>query len=138
MRPHIRRWIWEGCVVALGSIAAAGICASTTSDLQGLTVFHVDSAWILPGLAAIGALVTLAIADAMRSAVALGIISLAGSTMFGLAIAAPGLRVEGVRVTLIDRGTTYGLLALLLIALFGLCGMVAAWAINAVIRPGNL
>lgn len=138
MNERTTRLMRESAVVLFGSIAAAGLCASTTSDLQGMTPYPINSSLILPGLILLGALVTLAINDAMRSAVALLIIAVCGATMFGLAIAAPGFRVEGVRVMLIDRGTTYGLLGLLLIALFGLCGMVLAWALNAIFRPGSL
>jgi hypothetical protein len=138
MTQRMRQYTLEGIVIVLASIASAGLCASTTSDLQALTMFRVASAWIIPGLAIIGALMTLAINDAMRSAVALVIVSIAGSTIFGLAIAAPALRLEGSRVSLIDRGTTFGLLALLMISLFGLLGMVIVWTVNTLFRPGNL
>jgi hypothetical protein len=138
MTQRMRQYTLEGIVIVLASIASAGLCASTTSDLQALTMFRVASAWIIPGLAIIGALMTLAINDAMRSAVALVIVSIAGATIFGLAIAAPALRLEGSRVSLIDRGTTFGLLALLMISLFGLLGMVIVWTVNTLFRPGNL
>ena len=46
-------------------------------------------------------------------------------------IAAPGFSIPGVRVTLIDRATNFGLLALLMCLLFGLAGMVVAWIIEA-------
>ncbi|HUG15643.1 MAG TPA: hypothetical protein VMM78_11580 [Thermomicrobiales bacterium] len=138
MTGRQRQWLLEAVVIVLASVAAAGLCASTTSDLQALTVFHVNSAWIIPGLVLIGALMTLAINDAMRSAAALMIVSVAGATLFGMAIAAPALRLDGTRVSLIDRGTTYGLLGLLLIGLFGLLGMVAVWTVNTLVRPGNM
>ena len=138
MTGRHRQYALEAVVIVLASIASAGLCASTTSDLQALTAFHVGSAWVLPGLALIGALTTLAINDAMRSAVALLIVAVAGATMFGMAIAAPAFRLDGTRVSLIDRGTTFGLLALLLISLFGLLGMVVVWTINTLVRPGNM
>jgi hypothetical protein len=138
MSEVLRRRLREWMATVLGTIAAAGLCASATSDLQYLTVIYISGALAIPGFILLGALVTLAINDAIRSAVALAIMSVAGATIFGLAIAAPGLRVEGVRVTLIDRGTTYGLLGMLMIAIFGLCGMVLVWVFNSLIRPGSL
>jgi hypothetical protein len=138
MTERMRQYTLELVVVVLGSIASAGLCASTTSDLQALTVFPVASAWILPGLALIGALMTLAISDAMRSVVVLLIVSVAGSVMFAMAIAAPALRLDGTRVSLIDRATTFGLLALLMISLFGLLGMVVVWTVNTIVRPGKM
>jgi hypothetical protein len=138
MSEVLRRRLRETSATLFGTIAAAGLCASATSDLQELTLFYVGGAWALPGFVLLGALVTLVINDALRSALALVIISVAGATLFGLAIAAPGVSVEGVRVTLIDRGTTYGLVGMLLIALFGLCGMVLVWITNSLVRPGSL
>lgn len=138
MTERMRQYTLELVVVILGSIASAGLCASTTSDLQALTVFPVASALILPGLALIGALMTLAIGDAMRSVVALLIVSVTGSALFGLSIAAPALRLDGTRVSLIDRGTTFGLLGLLMISLFGLLGMVVVWTFNTIFRPGRM
>lgn len=138
MTARRRQYLVEAFAVVLASIAAAGLCASTTSDLQALTVFPISSGWIIPGLALIGALLTLAINDAMRSSVALVIVSLAGSSLYGLAIAAPSFTLEGSRVSLIDRGTTYGLLALLMIGMFGLLGMVVVWVFNTMFRPGAM
>jgi hypothetical protein len=81
----------------------------------------------------LGVLLGLAVGDTARGAVGLVIVALLGSTLYGLAIAAPGFRVAGVRVTLIDRGTTYGLFALMLIGLFGLSGIVIAWLIESLV-----
>jgi hypothetical protein len=58
------------------------------------------------------------------------VVAVLGSSLFAFAIAAPGIKVEGARVTLIDRATNYGLLAFLLILFFGLTGMVVAWLID--------
>jgi len=117
--------------VALASVANAGIVASTTTDLRDLTPVHVGDIWLLPGLVLVGALLTLAIGDAARSALALVAAAIIGASIFALTIAAPGFSIPGVRVTLIDRATNFGLLALLMCLLFGLAGMVVAWIIEA-------
>lgn len=123
----------------LGAIASAGLVGSTLSDLQRLTALYLSDVWLLPGLIAIGALISLANEDDVgRSAVALLAAGILGATLVGLAIAAPGFRVAGVQTAMIDRGTTFGLLALMLIVLFGLAGIVVAWLIGAFVRPGRL
>jgi len=123
----------------LAAVASAGLVASTSSDLQNLTAFYLSDVLLLPGLVLIGVLIALANDDDVaRSAVALLVAGVLGATIFGLAIAAPGFRVEGVQTTMIDRGTTFGLLALLLIVLFGLAGIVISWLAGAFLRPGRL
>ena len=123
----------------LAAIASAGLMASTSSDLQNLTAFHVNDVWLLPGLVLIGILIAIANdEDVARSAIALLAAGVLGSFLVGLAIAAPGFRVEGVQTAMIDRGTTFGLLALLLIVLFGLTGIIVSWVIGAFFRPGRL
>jgi hypothetical protein len=123
----------------LAAVASAGLMASTSSDLQNLTAFHVNDVWLLPGLVLIGALISVANdEDVARSAIALLAAGALGATLVGLAIAAPGFRVEGVQTAMIDRGTTFGLLALLLIVLFGLAGIIVSWVIGAFFRPGRL
>jgi hypothetical protein len=123
----------------LAAIAGAGLMASTSSDLQNLTAFHVNDVWLLPGLVLIGILISIANdEDVARSAIALLAAGVLGSVLVGLAIAAPGFRVEGVQTAMIDRGTTFGLLALILIVLFGLAGIIVSWVIGAFFRPGRL
>lgn len=123
----------------LAAIASAGLLASTSSDLQNLTAIHIDDVWLLPGLILIGVLISVANdEDVARSAIALFSAGVLGATLVGLAIAAPGFRVEGVQTAMIDRGTTFGLLALLLIVLFGLAGIIVSWVIGAFFRPGRL
>ncbi|MDQ3547342.1 MAG: hypothetical protein M3439_00855 [Chloroflexota bacterium] len=123
----------------LAAVASAGLVASTSSDLQNLTAFYLSDVLLLPGLVLIGVLIALANDDDVaRSAVALLVAGVLGATIVGLAIAAPGFRVEGVQTTMIDRGTTFGLLALLLIVLFGLAGIVISWLAGAFLRPGRL
>lgn len=120
-------------VVVLASVANAGIVASTTTDLRDLTPLNVSDIWLLPGLVLVGMLLTLAIGDLARSALALVAAAFLGASLFALTIAAPGFAVPGVRVTLIDRATNFGLLALLLCLLFGLSGMVVAWLVESVL-----
>jgi hypothetical protein len=123
----------------LAAIAGAGLMASTSSDLENLTTFHVNDVWLLPGLVLIGTLISIANdEDVARSAIALLTAGVLGSVLVGLAIAAPGFRVEGVQTAMIDRGTTFGLLALILIVLFGLAGIIVSWVIGAFFRPGRL
>ena len=123
----------------LAAVASAGLVASTSSDLQNLTAFYLSDVWLLPGLVLIGVLLSAANDDDVaRSATALIVAGVLGATIVGLAIAAPGFRVEGVQTAMIDRGTTFGLLALLLIVLFGLAGIVVSWLIGAFLRPGRL
>lgn len=124
--------------VLLASVANAGIVASTTTDLRDLTPVYVGDLWLLPGLILVGTLLSLAVGDVARSALGLVAAAILGSTLFGLAIAAPGFSVPGVRVTLLDRATNFGLLALLMCLLFGLAGMVLAWIIEAAVGRRQL
>jgi hypothetical protein len=125
--------------IVLAGVASAGLVGSTLSDLQNLTTWYLSDVWLLPGLVVIGVLLSLANEDDVaRSVIALLVAGLLGSTLVGLAIAAPGFRVAGVQTAMIDRGTTFGLLALMLIILFGLAGIVVAWLIGAFVRPGRL
>jgi hypothetical protein len=119
--------------VILAALANAGLIASTSEDLAGFTPIAVNDVWLIPGLIVLGALLGVAIGDTARGAVAHIVVAFLGATLYGLAIAAPGFRVEGVRVTLLDRGTTYGLFALMLIALFGITGIILAWLIESLV-----
>jgi hypothetical protein len=56
----------------------------------------------------------------------LAVAALLGSVLYGLALSAPGFKVDAVQVQLINRGTTQGLVAFMLIMLFGLAGMMIA------------
>ncbi|HBY45641.1 MAG TPA: hypothetical protein PLR44_01035 [Thermomicrobiales bacterium] len=134
MRSYIRLII----ATLLASVANAGIVASTTTDLRDLMPVHISDIWLLPGLVLVGTLLTLAIGDLARSAFALIAAAVLGSTLFGMAIASPGFAIPGVRVTLIDRATNFGLLALLMTLLFGLSGMVVAWMIEGLIGRSEI
>jgi len=118
-------------VIVLASVANAGIVASTTTDLRDLTLIRVSDIWLLPGLILVGTLLSLAIGDLGRSALALITASVAGSLLFALAVAGPGFSISAIRVTLIDRATNYGLLSLLMCLLFGFAGLVVSWLIDA-------
>lgn len=123
----------------LAAVASAGLIASTSSDLQNLTAIYLDDVWLLPGLILIGALISVANDDDVaRSTISLLIAGVIGAIIVGLAIAAPGFRVERVQTAMIDRGTTFGLLSLVLIVLFGLAGIIASWVIGAFFRPGRM
>ncbi len=118
-------------VIVLASVANAGIVASTTTDLRDLTLIRISDIWLLPGLILVGTLLSLAIGDLGRSALALITASVVGSLLFALAVAGPGFSISAIRVTLIDRATNYGLLALLMCLLFGFAGLVVSWLIDA-------
>jgi len=118
-------------VIVLASVANAGIVASTTTDLRDLTLIRVSDIWLLPGLILVGTLLSLAIGDLGRSALALITASVVGSLLFALAVAGPGFSISAIRVTLIDRATNYGLLSLLMCLLFGFAGLVVSWLIDA-------
>lgn len=109
--------------VALAAVASAGLVASTSKDLGPLAPLSLAGVWLLPGLMLIGALLALAIGDGVQAAAALALSSVVGATLYGLALAAPGFAVTQAQVTLINRGTTLGLGAFLLILVFGLIGM---------------
>lgn len=124
--------------IMLASVANAGIVASTTTDLRNLTPIGVSDVWLLPGLILVGTLMSLVIGDVARTSLALVAAAVIGASLFALAIAAPGFAVEGVRVTLIDRATNFGLLAFLMSLLFGLTGMVLAWIVESVVGRKQL
>lgn len=124
-------------VTLLASIASAGIVAASTTDLRDFAPVALNGAMLLPGLVIIGALLSLAIDDVARSAIALVVTSVLGATIFFFAVAAPGLSMSGVRVGVVDRATNFALLAFLLILLFGLAGTVLAWLVEMFVRPNR-
>lgn len=122
----MRQWAAMALATLLASVASAGVIASTSSDLAPFAATRVGGAWLLPGLMLIGALLAVAVGDALRSAAALAAAALLGALLYGSALSAPGYRVAELQVTLINRGTTQGLVAFMLILFFGLAGMMAA------------
>jgi hypothetical protein len=124
--------------IMLAGVANAGLFASTTDRLRPLTDVSIGSVWVIPGLMLIGALVALAVEDAGRAAVSVVVAAVIGATLYGLAIAAPGLRVAGLRVKLIDDGTTFGLVALLMCGLFGMAGLGVVWITRALLGQADL
>lgn len=127
-----------GVPCVLGGIASAGMFASASNDLGSLAAVPLSADLLLPGLMLIGVLLATVVGDAGRAAVALAISSVLGAMLYGLALAAPGLRVEEVRVTLIDRGTTMGLGAFFLILVFGLIGMTIALLAALLLGRANM
>lgn len=124
-------------VTLLASIASAGIVAASTTDLRDFAPVALSGAALLPGLAVVGALLSLAINDVARSAIAIVLTSVLGATLFFFAVAAPGLSVSSVRVGVVDRATNFALLAFLLILLFGFAGTVLAWLVEMFVRPNK-
>lgn len=118
-------------IIVVASVANAGIVASTTTDLRDLTLVRVSDVWLLPALIIVGTLLSLAVGDLGRSALALVSASVLGSLLFAVAVAGPGFSISAIRVTLIDRATNYGLLALMMCLLFGFAGLVLSWLIEA-------
>ena len=127
----MRRWTTFAGVVLLAALANAGLMATWFVDMQRLVAVPINDGVVFLGIILVGTFIALIIDDLGRGALAMVLASILGSTLFGLAIAAPGFAVPEVRITLINRGTTYGLAALLISALFGLIGMVVAWGIEA-------
>lgn len=122
----------------LGSLAIAGLFASTVTDLQRLTVIPISGALLIPGLILIGMLLALVADDTLPAAIALVISAVMGSLLFMGAIAAPGARVPELRNTLFDRGLTFGMLAVMLSLLFGMAGIFISWLFTAIFRPNRL
>lgn len=121
--------------VTFATIAFAGLMLSSMTDLKNLVAIPIPSAMLIPGIILIGALLTVVVGDVGRASIALLMATVLGATLFALAIAAPGFAVEEVQVRLVDRGTTYGLLALMLFGLFGMSGMVVAWLLESFVGP---
>jgi hypothetical protein len=122
----------------LASVANAGLFASSSHDLRPFGEVSLGGAWLVPGIILVGACVALAVGDASRSAVAVVAASVCGAVWFGLALAAPGLSVAPLRVVLIDRGTTFGLVALLMNALFGMAGLGIVWIVRSFVAPSDV
>lgn len=126
MRAHLR----TALVCVLGTIAMAGLVASTTEDLGALTVVPVANVLQLPGLILIGLLIGLSLRSAAAATIALLVIAVLGAIMQGLAIALAGFEVDAAAVHLMNRGIVQGFFALLLIFFFGMVGIVAAMLVN--------
>src|SRR5207248_1229511 len=110
-----------------------GLLATTLKQLSPLAAFSLSGVWLVPGLIAIGALIALAVDGAGRGAMSVLGAAVLGAVLYGAAVAAPGLRVAPVRIKLLNDGTTYGLVALLLCALFGMAGMMVVWVARIVL-----
>ena len=133
-----RRWGTFALAALLGAVASAGLIASTTSDLQPFTAVRIGGAWLIPGLMLIGALLATGVGEAALGAGALAVSALLGSIIYGAALSAPGFKVEQVQVQLINRATTQGLVAFILILLFGLAGMMIALVVALVLGRADM
>lgn len=130
MRQHLRTI----GVCVLGTVAMAGMVASTTEDLKSLTVVGIPGALQLPGIILIGLLIGLSLRSAAAATIVLLFSALAGGIMQGMAIALAGFEIEQASVYLINRGTVQGFFALLLIFFIGMVGVVTAMLINVFAR----
>jgi hypothetical protein len=130
---------WARFVVAvmLAAVANAGLMATWFLDMERLVAVPLNDTLVFLGVVGVGLLLALALDDFARSAIALVVASALGAVLFGLAVSAPGFVVDEVRVTLINRGTTFGLAALLFTSLFGLIGLAAGWVVEAFGQRGR-
>lgn len=121
-------------VVVLGTIAMAGMVASTTEDLGPLVAVQIPGWMQIPGIILIGFLVGVALRSAASAMLSLLVIAILGAILQGLAIALPGFEIERASTYLINRGTVQGFFALILIFFIGMVGVVAALLINVFAR----
>lgn len=118
----------------LASVAMAGIIASTTEDLGGLTLVSIPG-WVqIPGVILVGVLIGFASRTSVTAFIALLTASVLGGILQGLAISIAALGVERSTVHLINRGTTQGFYALIVIFFIGMAGVVAALVVNVFAR----
>jgi len=134
MRQHLRTI----CVCVLGTIAMAGLVASTTEDLKTLTIVGIPGVLQLPGIILIGLLIGLSLRSAAAATIVLLVAAIAGAIMQGMAIALAGFEIERASVYLINRGTVQGFFALLLIFFIGMVGVVSAMLINVFARQMDI
>lgn len=121
------------------SVASAGLMVTTSQDLNALAAVRMSDIVLLPGLILIGALISMANDDDLgRATLVLLGTGVIGATLTGLALASPGFAIAGVRTAMIDRGTMFGFLALLMIILFGLMGIAASWLVTSFWRPDSI
>jgi hypothetical protein len=118
----------------LAGVASAGLFAATTHDLGPLMPLDVPSAWQLPLLTVIGALISLALRDFKRSVVALGIATLGGALLYAAALASPGYVIDPVAVTLGNRALVQGTVAFMILGIFLTVGAALALAFNVFVR----
>lgn len=121
-------------VVFCGTIAMAGMVASTTDDLGPLTAVAIPGWMQIPGVIAIGFLIGLALRSAAAAMIVLLTTAILGGVMQGLAIALAGFEIERAATHLINRGTVQGFYAMLVIFFIGMVGVVAALLFNVFAR----
>lgn len=121
-------------VCLLGTVAMAGIVASTTADLRDLTLISVPGIAQVPGVILVGMLCAFALRSAAAAAIALVVIAISAAFLHGLAISLAAIEIEPARVSLLNRATVQGFFALLLIFFLGMVGVVTAQLINVYVR----
>lgn len=121
-------------VCILGTVAMAGLVASTTTDLRELTLISIPGFLEIPGIIVIAMLCSFALRSAAASAIGLVAIAVGGAILHGLAIALAAFEIEAASVFLINRATVQGFYALLVIFCFGMAGVVIAMLINVFVR----
>lgn len=132
------RWIRGSLATVLAAIAAAGLFASTTNDLRIYAPMAFSPAWLVPVLIALGALVAAATPDGIWAAGSMGAAALLAALLVGAALSAPGIEVEPIRTTMINKGTIQGLAAFLVILIFGMIGVVASLVLRSIIGHGDV
>jgi hypothetical protein len=132
------RWAIAVVSTLLAAVAGAGLFAASTADLQPYAPLAIGSIWLVPGLIAIGVLVGLANTEGLWAAGSMAAAAGVAAFLYGSAIAAPGMRVEPIRTTLINNGTVQGLVAFLLILIFGMIGVVGTLVVRSVTGRADL
>lgn len=130
MRAHLTTVL----VFVLGTIAMAGLVASTTEDLRTLTVVQIPGALQIPGIILIGFVIAMSLRSAAAACASLVGIAIMGGLLQWLAIALGAFEIEAASTYLINRGMVQGFYALLLILFIGMVGVSAALLINVFAR----
>jgi hypothetical protein len=130
MRAHL----WTALVFVLGTMAMAGMVASTSEDLRALTVVQVPGALQIPGMILVGFLIGMSLRSAAAALLSLVGIAVVGGLLQWLAISLGAFEIDAAATYLINRGMVQGFYALLLIFFIGMVGLVAALLINVFVR----
>jgi hypothetical protein len=133
-----RKWALAVLTSLLAAIAGAGLFATTTNELRVFAPIGLNGVWLAPGLILIGALLATANLEGTWSAGAMGAAAVLGATLYGAAIAAPGIEVAPIRTTMINDGTVQGLAAFLLLLIFGMIGVVGSLVVRTMLGRGDI
>ena len=130
----MRRHATSIAISLFGTMAMAGMVASTTEDLGPLTAVAIPAWMQIPGVIVIGFLIGFALRSAAAAMIVLLVTAIGGGLLQGFAIAAPGIEIERAATHLINRGTVQGFYAMLVIFFIGMVGVVAALLFNVFAR----